>query len=386
MNKFFLASLPLIAISSVVIAAPSYETDTPIAYMTDLSSGAVLFEKNADKPMPPASMAKMMTAYVAFEQISKGKLKLDQKILVQKSTWEKWNNQGSTMFLAPGESPTVEDLLHGVITLSGNDASVVLAEAIGGTEENFATIMTKTAKRIGMVNSKFGNATGWPDEGKTVVTARDLGTLGARLANDYPKLYKDFFGLTEFTWGKTNAGSAITQPNRNPLLGKINGADGLKTGHTEEAGYGFAGSAEQNGRRIVSVIAGLNSYNGRSAESVKFMNWGFNAWETKPLFKQGALVQIAEVQMGDKSDVGLVAPRNLAVTLPKGSDSKVSMKVRYKGPIKAPIAKGQEVAELVVTTSDAGTQIVPLVANEAVGEAGFFRRAWAGLKSLVGLA
>lgn len=385
MIKIFWASLPLIAISSAVFAVPKYETDAPIAYMTDLSSGAILFEKNADKQIPPASMAKMMTVYVAFDQISKEKLKLDQKIDIQRATWQKWQGQGSTMFLGVNDQPTIKDLLHGVITLSGNDASVVLSEAIAGTEENFADLMTKTAKRIGMKNSRFGNSTGWPDEGKTMVTARDLGTLGKRLSDDFPKLYKDFFGLTEFTWGKTNSGDPITQPNRNPLLGKIAGADGLKTGHTEEAGFGFTGSAEQDGRRIISVLAGLNSYGGRSSESVKFMNWGFNAWETKALFKKGAKVQSAEVQLGNSSSVDLVAPKDLFATLPKGSDSKLSMKVRYNGPIKAPIAKDQQIATLIVSTGDAGTQSMPLVAAEAIDEAGFFGRAWAGLKSLLGL-
>lgn len=385
MNKIFWASLPLIAISSAVVAAPKYETEAPIAYMTDLSSGAILFEKNADKQIPPASMAKMMTVYVAFDQISKDKLKLDQKVAIQRATWQKWQGQGSTMFLGVNDNPTVKDLLHGVITLSGNDASVVLSEAVAGTEENFADLMTKTAKRIGMKNSRFGNSTGWPDEGKTMVTARDLGTLGKRLSDDFPKLYKDFFGLTEFTWGKTNSGDPITQPNRNPLLGKIAGADGLKTGHTEEAGFGFTGSAEQNGRRIVSVLAGLNTYSGRSNESVKFMNWGFNAWETKALFKKGAKVQSADVQLGDASSVDLVAPKDLFATLPKGSDSNLSMKVRYNGPIKAPITKGQQIATLIVSTGDAGTQSMPLVAAEAIDEAGFFGRVWAGLKSLFGL-
>lgn len=385
MNKIFWASLPLIAISSAVIAAPKYETDAPIAYMTDLSSGAILFEKNADKQIPPASMAKMMTVYVAFDQIAKNKLKLDEKVDIQRATWQKWQGQGSTMFLGVNDNPTVKDLLHGVITLSGNDASVVLAEAIAGTEENFADLMTKTAKRIGMKNSRFGNSTGWPDEGKTMVTARDLGTLGKRLSDDFPKLYKQFFGLNEFTWGKTNSGEPITQPNRNPLLGKIAGADGLKTGHTEEAGFGFTGSAEQKGRRLVSVLAGLNSYGGRSSESVRFMNWGFNAWETKALFKKGAKVQSAEVQLGDSSSVDLVAPKDLFATLPKGSDSDLSMKVRYNGPIKAPIKKGQQIATLIVSTGDADTQSMPLVAAEAIDEAGFFGRVWAGLKSLFGL-
>lgn len=386
MKKFIWASLPIIALSSAVFAAPKYDTDAPIAYMTDLSSGAVLFERNADRQIPPASMAKMMTVYVAFDQITQGKLDLETKITIQRATWEKWHGQGSTMFLAIDDQPTIKDLLHGVITLSGNDASVVLSEAIGGTEENFAELMTKTAEKIGMKNSRFGNSTGWPDEGKTMVTARDLGILGSRLSYDFPELYKTFFGLTEFTWGKTNSGDPITQPNRNPLLGKIAGADGLKTGHTEEAGYGFTGSAEQNGRRIVSVLAGLDSYGGRITESVKFMNWGFNAWETKALFKKGTKIQLAEVQLGNASTVNLVAPKDMSVTLPKGSEGNMTMTVTYDGPIKAPIAKGQEIGQLVIKTDDAGVQTVPLVAGEAVEQAGFFDRVWAGLKSLLGMA
>lgn len=380
MKKYLLASLPFIALSSVVVAAPRFETDAPIAYMTDLSSGAVLFEKNADKQIPPASMAKMMTVYVAFDLIQKGKLKLDDKFRVNEETWKKWNNQGSTMFLGVGDQVSVRELLHGIVTLSGNDACVVLAEGIAGTEPAFVGLMNKRAKELGMSNSRFGNSNGWPDEGVTVVTARDLATLGSATANNFPKLYDAFYGQDAFEW------NGITQSNRNPLMGKVAGADGLKTGHTEEAGYGFTGSAEQKGRRLVSVLAGLDSYGGRIEESVKFMNWGFNAWEPKKLFDKGTKVQTAEVQLGDHSSVSLVAPKDLFVTIPKASDGNVSMKVTYQGPIKAPIAKGQRIATLVVTTVDAGKQSVPLVAGEDVGEAGFFDRVWAGLKSLLGLA
>ena len=380
MKKYMLASLPFIALSSMVAAAPSFETDAPIAYMTDLSSGAVLFEKNADKQIPPASMAKMMTVYVAFDLIQKGKLKLDDKFRVNEETWKKWNNQGSTMFLGVGDQVSVRELLHGIVTLSGNDACVVLAEGIAGTEPAFVGLMNKRAKELGMSRSRFGNSNGWPDEGVTMVTARDLAKLGSATVNNFPKLYDAFYGQDAFEW------NGITQSNRNPLMGKVAGADGLKTGHTEEAGYGFTGSAEQKGRRLVSVLAGLDSFGGRIEESVKFMNWGFNAWEPKKLFDKGTKVQNAEVQLGDSSTVSLVAARDLFATIPKASDGKISMKVTYNGPIKAPIVKGQPIATLVVTTADAGQQSVPLVAGEDVGEAGFFDRVWAGLKSLLGLA
>ncbi len=380
MKKYLLASLPFVALSSVVFAAPSFETDAPIAYMTDLSSGAVLFEKNADKQIPPASMAKMMTVYVAFDLINKGKLKLDDKFRVNEETWKTWNNRGSTMFLGVGDLVSVSDLLHGIVTLSGNDACVVLAEGIAGTEQAFVGLMNKRAKELGMSKSQFGNSNGWPDEGQTMVTARDLANLGANTVIKFPKLYDAFYGQDEFAW------NGITQSNRNPLMGKVAGSDGLKTGHTEEAGYGFTGSAEQKGRRLVSVLAGLNSYGGRIEESVKFMNWGFNAWEPKKLFDKGTIIQNAEVQLGDSSTVPLVAAKDLFATIPKASDGKISMKVTYDGPIKAPIFKGQPIAKLIVTTADAGRQTVTLVAGEDIGEAGFFNRVWTGFKYLVGMA
>ena len=376
--------------STSVAKAPPFDTSAKVAYMIDLSSGAVLLDKNADQRMPPASMAKMMTTNVAFELIDKGELSLSKTCTVRPETWQKWHGPaaGSTMFLSVNEQVSVENLLHGIVTLSGNDASVVLAECIAGTEEAFANVMNENAKRLGLTNSHFGNSNGWPDEGRTFVTARDLATLARAEVEQHPKLYKQFYGQTSFTWGKTlGSGQDITQANRNPLLGKVPGADGLKTGHTDEAGYGFTGSAEQNGRRLIMVVAGIDSYNHRIAESVRLMQWGFNAWQTKPLYKAGATVGSAKVQLGSDSEVGLVAPRDLAVTIPAGVLSKVtSMKVRYKGPVKAPFAKGDHIADLVVTTADSGEQVMPLVAAEAVGEAGFFGRAWIALKQLIGMA
>jgi D-alanyl-D-alanine carboxypeptidase (penicillin-binding protein 5/6) len=339
--------------------------------------------------MPPASMAKMMTTNVAFELIDRGDLALNKMCTVRPETWEKWHGPkaGSTMFLSPNEQVSVENLLHGIVTLSGNDASVVLAECIAGTEEAFANVMNENAKRLGLTNSHFGNSNGWPDEGRTYVTARDLATLARAEIENHPKLYKQFYAQTSFTWGKTlGSGADITQANRNPLLGKVAGADGLKTGHTEEAGYGFTGSAEQNVRRLIMVIAGIDSFNQRISESVRLMQWGFNAWQAKPLFKAGTNVGTAQVQLGSSSEVQLVAPRDLALTIPAGVLSKVgAMKIRYQGPIKAPIAKGQHVADLVVAMPD-GEQVMPLVAADAVGEAGFFGRAWIGLKQLFGMA
>jgi serine-type D-Ala-D-Ala carboxypeptidase (penicillin-binding protein 5/6) len=378
---FLSLSLPVTA------AAPPFETAAPVAYMVDLSSGAVLYAKDADRRIPPASMAKMMTAHLAFRLIQQGKFKLDQKFTVKPETWAKWHGPeaGSTMFLSPGEEVSIENLLHGIVTLSGNDACVVLAEGMFGTEAAFVAQMNAEAKRLGLKNSNYGNTNGWPDEGVTYTTARDLATLGRATIDETPALYKKFYSQTEFTWGKTlGSGAAIVQPNRNPILGKVAGADGIKTGHTDEAGYGFTGSAEQNGRRIVMVVAGIDSFNNRISESVKFMDWGFKAWETKPIVAAGKRVDTAEVQLGSSSEVGLVAARNIAVTLPAGASANMAVKVVYDGPIKAPIAKGQHIADLVVTTPDTPPQIMPLVAEEAVSEAGFFGRVWAGLMSFFG--
>ncbi len=370
-----------------VAAAPQFQGIAPIAFMQDLSSGAVLYQRDADRRMPPASMAKMMTVYVAFDMIKKGELKLDQMITVRPETWAKWHGPqaGSTMFLSPNENVSVENLLKGIVTLSGNDACVVLAEGISGTEQTFTDRMNAQAKRLGLTNSHFGTANGWPDNGVTYVTARDLAHLATATIQDFPDLYKRFYSLPNFTWGKTlGAGADITQANRDPLLGRVAGADGLKTGHTEEAGYGFTGSAEQNGRRLVMVVAGLTSSKDRAEESVRFMEWGFRAWQAKPVVAAGKQVSTAEVQMGSSSNVGLVAPRQLTVTLPAGAVPQMRAKVVYEGPIKAPITKGQHIADLVVTSPDLPEQRLPLVADKDVGQAGFFGRAWAGLTSFFG--
>ena len=385
-----LTAASILAASAAPAAAPQFDTPAKVAYLIDLSSGAALYEKNADMRMPPASMAKMMTTDVAFELIDKGQLPLNKMCTVRPETWQKWHGPaaGSTMFLSPGEQVSVENLLKGIVTLSGNDASVVLAECIAGTEQAFTDQMNALGKKIGLTNSHFGTANGWPDNGVTYVSARDLATLARWEIEHHYKLYKSFYSLPSFTWGKTmGAGQDITQANRNPILGHVPGADGLKTGHTDEAGYGFTGSADQNGRRLIEVLAGMESWNQRVQESTRLIEWGFNAWTAKPLFQAGQKVGSAQVQLGNVNEVPLVAPRNLAVTIPAGlTTGATHMKIRYQGPVLAPIAKGQEVAQLVITTGDTPPQIVPLVAGEDVGRAGFFGRIWLGLKSLIGMA
>src|SRR6476469_4281055 len=337
MRRFALiaGSAATVIATAAAAAAPQFDTPAKYAYLIDLSSGATLYEKNADVRMPPASMAKMMTTDVAFELIDSGKLPLGKMCTVRPETWQKWHGPqaGSTMFLSPNEQVSVENLLKGIVTLSGNDASVVLAECIAGTEQAFAEQMNALGKKIGLTNSHFGNANGWPDNGVTYVSARDLATLARYEIENHYKLYKQFYSLPNFTWGKTlGSGQDITQQNRNPILGVVPGADGLKTGHTDEAGYGFTGSADQNGRRLIMVVAGLPSWNARVTESKRLMEWGYGAWQAKPLFQAGAKVGTAQVQLGSSSTVDLVAPRNLAVTVPAGLVAgTVQMKIRYEG-------------------------------------------------------
>ena len=387
MKKFLLAATAFsLVLAPAAAQTPPFETAAPVAYLEDLSSGAVLYAKDADRQMPPASMAKMMTAYVAFDLIKQGKLKLSDMADVRPETWRKWHgpSAGSTMFLSPGSKVSVENLLNGIVVVSGNDACVVLAEHLAGTEEAFVNLMNQKAKEIGLNNSRFGTSNGWPDAGRTMVTARDLAKLAKATITNHPDLYKRFYSKESFTFGTTMGGAPITQANRDPLLGRVRGADGLKTGHTEEAGYGFTGSAEQNGRRLVMVVAGLNSFNSRIEESVKFMDWGFRAWSSRKLVTKGRTVEQADVQLGDAAQVGLVAPRDLAIAIPSGANPNLRATVVYQGPIKAPIKAGQHIADLVVTSPGLPEQRLPLVAAADVGEAGFFGRMWAGLMSLFG--
>jgi D-alanyl-D-alanine carboxypeptidase (penicillin-binding protein 5/6) len=364
--------------------APKFTTPAATAFMKDIASGTVLYAKDADTRMPPASMGKMMSVYVAFQMIKRGEARLDQTITVRPETWTKWHSQGSTMFLSVNEQVSVENLLHGIVTLSGNDACVVLAEGLGGTEENYVALMNRAAKQIGLTNSHFNNTNGWPDPNE-YVTARDLSKIAEATIRDFPDLYTRFYGRDKFTWGKTlGAGAAITQSNRNPLLGRVAGADGLKTGHTEEAGYGFTGSAVQNGRRIIMVVAGLGSFNQRISASIDFMNWGFNAWSAVPVAKGGQQLGEIAVVGGAETKIGVVAPRDLYVTVPRGVGSERTTSVVPRGTTTAPLKKGQAVADFVIKVRGLPDTRLPLVAAAAVEEAGPVLRFWNSVKSLVG--
>jgi D-alanyl-D-alanine carboxypeptidase (penicillin-binding protein 5/6) len=349
--------------------------DIPVAILVDLSSGQVLHQRNADRRFVPASITKAMTTLVAFELIEQGQLRLDQRFTFTPSAFAEWGGRGSTMFLNAGDTLTAESLLDGITTISANDGSVVLAEGVAGSRAEWLRLMNAKALQIGMTNSHFGTPNGWPDEGRTFVTARDLVKLGAALARGHPELYARFVGQRELTHG------GITQPNHDPLSGQVRGGDGIKTGFTNEAGYGFLGSAERGGRRLVLVVAGADRSRARDRAARAYVEWGFSAFRSRPLFDAEEVVATARVQGGQSRRVSLVSLHDIAATLPVGEDREVTMTVHYDGPLRAPIAKGQEVAELEIAVAGMPPSRVPLVAAQPVDRAGPIARLINGLMS-----
>ncbi len=357
---------------SLPAAVAAIETQAEQAFLVDFETGAVLLDKNADVRMPPSSMSKMMTAYMVFERLKDGRLSLDDELPVSEKTWRKG---GSKMFVEVGNTVRVEDLLRGVIVQSGNDACIVLAEGLAGSEEAFAEQMTVRGREIGLTDSNFTNATGWPDDNH-YVTARDLATLAKRIIVDHSEYYH-LYSEKEFTWND------IRQGNRNPLLYKNIGADGLKTGHTEAAGYGLTASAVQNGRRLVLVVNGLPSVRARSDESERLMSWGFREFNNYALFKAGDTVDDAPVWLGDTATVPLVVAEDLTVTLPRNERNGMQVAVVYDSPIPAPIPAGQEIAKLRVSWPGGVPVEVPLQAGAEVEQLGPFGRIFVSIKFLV---
>ena len=344
---------------------PPFAVQAREAYLLDLSTGSVLFEKNADVPMPPASMSKLMTVYMVFEALANGEIALDTRFTVSEKAWRM---QGSKMFVGLGDDITVEDLLRGVIVQSGNDACIVIAEGLAGSEEFFAEMMTDRAQAIGLTGSTFSNATGWPDEGQ-MMTAADLGRLSALLISEFPEYYH-MFAEESFTYGVSLDGKPITQPNRNPVLGRIDGADGLKTGHTEAAGYGLTASAEREGRRLVLVVNGLDSKKQRGLSAERFLQWGFRNFTTVDVVKAGQVVDEAAVWLGEDATVPLVATEELSLTLTRRDNRKIKAEVKYNSPIPAEIIKGTPLARLVLTGPDMGEKSITLVAGTDVEKVG----------------
>jgi serine-type D-Ala-D-Ala carboxypeptidase (penicillin-binding protein 5/6) len=355
-----------------VLAQEALTTPAREALIYDLSANTVLFEKNADELMPPSSMSKLMTAYAVFDYLKSGKLKLTDTLPVSQKAWA---TQGSKMFVDINTQVSIEDLLRGMIIQSGNDACIVLAEGISGSEESFAELLNRYGKKIGLKNSYFVNATGWPHP-QHRMTARDLSVLAERLVVDFPE-YLPYYRELDFTY------HGIKQGNRNPLLYGFAGAEGLKTGHTEEAGYGLTASANRDGRRVILVINGLPSMQARADESRRLLEWAYR--EFKPVTLAKAQQEFARIPVwqGDAADIGVIARQDITALVNNAERFGSKATLRYQQPVSAPITQGQILGQLVIVTGNGRQMEFPLVADRDVAQAGFFARGWRGLRYFV---
>jgi D-alanyl-D-alanine carboxypeptidase (penicillin-binding protein 5/6) len=371
----------LIVAAALVVAGPSaaqlFETKARHAILLDAETGTVLFQKDADTRMPPASLAKLMTAAVVFDAIKSGKLSLDDEFVVSENAWRTGgaNSGGSTMFAKLNSSIRIEDLIRGMIIQSGNDACIVIAEGMAGTETTFADVMNAEARKIGLTNSHFRNSTGLPDPDQ-YVTARDLSKLALYIIEQFPDRYR-IYSEPDFTWNK------IKQRNRNPLLEMNIGADGLKTGFTEESGYGLVGSALREGQRLIVVVGGTKSDKERAEEARKLLEWGFRAFEKVTLYGKGEVVASARVFGGNESTVGLVSRDPVNLLLPRGSRDTVRARVVYTGPVEAPVEAGQEIGVFRVTSGDNLILEERLFAEKAIDVGTMRQRAFDGLQELL---
>ncbi|MFQ1702123.1 D-alanyl-D-alanine carboxypeptidase family protein [Loktanella agnita] len=358
----------VVFLTGTAVSAQSFDTRATAAYVFDQSTNTVLLAENENTPLPPASMSKLMTVYMTFEAIADGRLAIDQVLPVSTHAA---SYGGSSMFLDTTDRVSVEDLLRGVIIVSGNDASTVLAEALSpdGTEAGFARMMTQRAQQMGMMNSTFANANGWPAAGHRM-SMKDLGILADHLIRDFPTFYP-LFSEEEFPFdGRVPSNSR----NRNPLLSLGIGADGLKTGHTQEAGYGLVGSAKQGDRRVIFVITGLDSQAQRAEEAERLVNWAFLQFAEKEVARSGTSIARADVWMGDAPTIGLTVAEDLNLLVPVLNQGSVDAEVIYSGPIEAPISAGQKLGELVINFEGLPEKRVDLVADAEVNRGGFATR------------
>ena len=359
--------------SAAAPALPPEIAPIPVSMLVDLSSGQILHARQPDLPFLPASVTKVMTAYVAFEQIKRGTLKPDQEYVVSAAMARDWQGKGTSLYLKAGDKVSVDLLLRGITTVSANDGSAVLAEGFAGSLPVWAQLMNAEARRLGMSNSHFHTPNGWPDEGQTYVSARDLVRLADALIDRHPVLYRRYFGHKYLTW------NGATGRNHDPMIGVVPGADGIKTGYTREAGYNFLGSAERNGRRLVMVIAKATTPQERGAAAKALMEWGFSAWKAQSLFAPGTSVGEAQVQGGARRSVTLVSPKAVQAAVPVDGGKVVSLRIAYKGPLVAPVKEGDRVAELEILTSAGQAGRVPLYAGYSVAQAGTLDRLVNGL-------
>ncbi len=358
-------------------ASDGFQTAAAHAILIEAESGTVLFEKGADDLIPPASLSKLMTAEVVFNELKEGRLKPADEFTVSTNAWRRGGapSRTSSMFLPIHSKVAVNDLLRGVIVQSGNDACMVLAEGISGSESAFAELMTKRARELGLTKSTFGNSNGLPDP-RQLMTARELGKLARHIIQTYPEYYK-IYAEREFTWHK------IRQFNRNPLLAMEIGADGLKTGFIRESGYGLVGSAVQNGLRLIVVVTGLKSEKERADEAKKLLEWGFHNFQSGLLFGEGQEIAWAKVYGGEKGYVPLIGEKEVRLMVPRGSRDRIIARMVYTGPVHAPVQKGQKIGNLKVWRGEFLVLEVPLQAAESVGTGSLSQRAFDAATELV---
>jgi serine-type D-Ala-D-Ala carboxypeptidase (penicillin-binding protein 5/6) len=385
------AALALFGFGLAAIAAPTnnmgfvggksggseFQTTAPYVILLDAESGTVLFEKSGDTPTPPSSMAKLMTSEIVFNELKKGTITLDTEYLVSEDAWRRGGapSHTSSMFAAIHSRVRVEDLIQGAVVQSGNDACITLAEGIAGNEPAFVKMMNKRARELGLQKAYFTNSTGLPDPAQKV-TVQELGKLARHIIRTYPDYYR-YYGEHEFTWNR------IKQQNRNPLLAMNIGADGLKTGFTNDGGYGMVGSAVQDGKRLIVVVNGLKSAKERGDEAKRILDYGFKGFEARPLFNEGQIVGVAKTFGGASGRVQLIGKGPISVLVPKNSSERISAKIVYAGPIPAPVALGQQVANLNVYRGDSLVLEAPLYASESVERGNLRQRAFDAAAELV---
>ena len=370
-SKFLLSFLFILG-TFLPLKGFALETPAKQVILVDYDTGNILFEKNADERMFPSSMSKIMTIYNVFQALKDGSLQLKDNFRVSRKAWKKG---GSKMFLRAGSRVNVEDLIRGVIVQSGNDASIVLAEGLSGSEGAFSDSLNENAKKLGMDSSNFLNASGWPDP-EHYTTARDLSKVTIATIQNFPKYYH-FYSQKTFTY------AGIKQNNRNPALYKDIGADGLKTGHTAAAGYGLAASAIRNGRRLVLILNGLKPSRQRSLESERILDWGYRVFSNYKIFKPRQIVTHAKVWMGDKSRVGLVLDKGLVMSLRKNIIDKINIKAVFNEPVPAPISKGDQLGKLLVSVPGKNQLEIPMYASQGVTKLGWFYRIGAAISYIL---
>ncbi|MDC8753330.1 D-alanyl-D-alanine carboxypeptidase [Erythrobacter sp. sf7] len=347
-----------------VIPAVPRADEAPVALLVDITTGQVLHARNAERRFMPASVTKVMTLYLAFELIEQGKLDPAQVFMMSPEVAREWRRKGSTMFLDRGERVTVHDLLLGIANVSANDGAAVLAEGQAGSVAAWTAAMSEAARGLGMSGSHFGTPNGFPDEGRTFTTANDLAKLARALVTRHPDKFGYYIGRAGFDY------KGIAQVNHDPMIGRVDGADGIKTGFTNESGFSYLGTARRNGQRLVLVLAGVENGRLRGRLALAYMEWGFSAFDRRRLFAPDAVIGTAQVQNGDARRVALVGKGPVAINLPRGSKGRISANIRYDGPLRAPIMAGQQVATLEVTAPGVAPARIPLYAAEEVGVAG----------------